>query len=461
MSDARQELEHRLKTYDLVAIGTGAAGSSAAFAAREAGWDVAIVDMRPFGGTCALRGCDPKKVLVAAEEVVDWSRRFREKRVVTGELAIDWPALVAFKTTFVAPVPKQNADAYAEAGIAAFRDSVRFLDRSTLRVGDATIGAKHVVIAAGAKPRELPIPGAEFLTTSEQFLDLAELPRRLVMVGGGYISLEFAHVAARAGAQVTIVHKGTRPLEGFDPELVERLLAATRELGITVLLQASVRGISQRNGHLVVRAETSDAPTREIETDAAVHGAGRIPNIDGLDLDAGGVARNDKGIAVDAYLQSISNPAVYAAGDAADSGGLPLTPIASLEGEIVAANLLKPRSRRVAHRGTPSVVFTSPLLGSVGLLEAAATERNLRFRTATGDTSGWYSSRRLAAVPSGFKVLIDEQSDEILGAHILGPGAEELINVFAMSIQLGLTATQLRATIFAYPTFASDIGYML
>ncbi len=450
-----------MKTYDLVAIGTGAAGTSAAFAAREAGWDVAIVDMRPFGGTCALRGCDPKKVVVAAEELVDWSRRFRDKAVVTGELAIDWPALIDFKTTFVAPVPKQNADAFAEAGINAFRETVRFVDRTTLRIGQETVTAKHVVIASGAKPRDLPIPGAELLTTSTAFLDLENLPRRLVMVGGGYISFEFAHVAARAGAQVTIVHKGVRPLEPFDADLVDRLLEATRELGITVMLSTSVRAITERDGKLVVTVEAENGEAIDIETDVAVHGAGRVPDIDALGLEAGGIARNAKGIVVDEYLQSVSNESVYAAGDAADSGGLPLTPIASLEGEIAAANLLQPKSRRVAHRATPSVVFTSPQLGAVGLLESTAKERGLNFRITTGDTSGWYSSRRLAAAPSGYKVLIDEQNDHILGAHILGPGAEELINVFAMSIQLGLTATQLRSTIFTYPTFSSDIGYML
>ncbi|GAC1421507.1 MAG: NAD(P)/FAD-dependent oxidoreductase [Candidatus Velthaea sp.] len=450
-----------MKTYDLLAIGTGAAGSSAAYACREAGWDVAIVDMRPFGGTCALRGCDPKKVLVAAEDLVDWSRRFRDKAGVRGELAIDWQKLIDFKTTFTAPVPEQNAAAYAQAGITAFRDTVRFIDPTTLRVGDQTIGAKHIVIAAGAKPRELPIPGANLLTTSEEFLNFTSLPKRLVMVGGGYISFEFAHVAARAGAQVTIVHQGLRPLEQFDADLVERLVASTRETGITVLLQTAVTGITQDGDHLSVHTKTRDGAEREIETDAAVHGASRVPDIDALDLAAGNVKRTDKGIAVDEYLQSPSNSAVYAAGDAADSGGLPLTPIASLEGEIAAANLLKPKTRRVAHRGTPSVVFTSPQLGAVGLLESTAKTNGLKFRTSTGDTSGWYSSRRLAAAPSGFKVLIDEQSDHILGAHILGPGAEELINVFAMSIQLDLTATQLRSTIFTYPTFTSDIGYML
>ncbi|GAC1408163.1 MAG: NAD(P)/FAD-dependent oxidoreductase [Candidatus Velthaea sp.] len=398
---------------------------------------------------------------MAAEELVDWSRRFREKAVVTGELAIDWPTLIDFKTTFVASVPKQNADAYADAGIDAYRETVRFVDRTSLRIGKETVTAKHVVIASGAKPRELTISGAGLLTTSTEFLDLPNLPRRLVMVGGGYISFEFAHVAARAGAQVTIVHKGARPLEPFDADLVDRLLTATRELGITVLLSTSVRSITKRDDHLVVAVKAENGDERDIETDAAVHGAGRVPDIDALDLEAGGVTRNAKGIVVDEYLQSVSNESVYAAGDAADSGGLPLTPVASLEGEIAAANLLQPKSRRVAHRGTPSVVFTTPALGAVGLLETTARERGLSFRTMTGDTSGWYSSRRLAATPSGYKVLIEEKTDRVLGGHVLGPGAEELVNIIALGIQLGLTASTLREVLFAYPTAASDLSSML
>ncbi|HUX86049.1 MAG TPA: NAD(P)/FAD-dependent oxidoreductase [Chloroflexota bacterium] len=450
-----------MKTYDLVAIGTGAAGSSAAFTCRAAGWEVAIVDMRPYGGTCALRGCDPKKVLVAAEELVDWSHRFRDKAVITGELAIDWSRLIQFKSTFTAPVPEERAKSFAEAGIDAFSGTVRFIDRSTLSVGEQPIAAKHILIAAGAKPRDIPIPGTDLLTTSEQFLDLPKLPQRLVMVGGGYISFEFAHVAARAGAQVTIVHQGTRALEQFDTDLVARLVAATRELGITVLLETSVSAITRNGDHLIVHTETHAGEKGAITTDAAVHGAGRVPDIDTLDLSAGNVTRTEKGVTVNEYLQSSSNPIVYAAGDAADSGGLPLTPVAALEGEIAAANLLQPNSRRVAHRGTPSIVFTSPALAAVGLLESTAKERGLAFRTSAGDTSDWYSSRRLAAAPSGFKVLIEDGSDRILGAHILGLGAEELVNAFALSIQLDLTASQLRNVLFAYPTFSSDLSSMV
>ena len=196
------------RKFDLIVIGTGAAGSTAAYKCRKAGWEVAIIDSRPFGGTCALRGCDPKKVLVGAVELIDWARRMEGKGVSAKDAEIDWPALMRFKRTFTDTVPANRERGYAEAGIAAFHGRTRFLDRTTLQVGDDTLIARFTLVAAGAKPATLGIPGEGFLTTSDHFLELERLPQRIAFVGGGYISFEFAHVAARTGAQVQILHRG-------------------------------------------------------------------------------------------------------------------------------------------------------------------------------------------------------------------------------------------------------------
>jgi len=447
--------------FDLVVIGTGAAGSTAAYACREAGWSVAIADEKAFGGTCALRGCDPKKVFVAAEELVDWSRRFGAKSIVSGDIRIDWPALLRFKKTFVESVPQQNEDAYSEAGITALHGRIRFLERSVLQVGDDTLRARHVVIASGARPQILSISGEEHLTTSEGFLDLERLPARIIMVGGGYISFEFAHVAARAGATVTIVHKGSRPLERFDADLVGDLVDETRALGIDVRLNTSVRGIEKHDDVLRVTTTGSDGETTIIEADMAVHGAGRVPNIDDLDLEAGGVTRTKNGVCVNVYLQNPSNAAVYAAGDAADTGAPRLTPVAGMEGDVVAANLLGGNVRKPDASVVPSIVFTTPALGTVGLTEQNARERKVRFSVKRGDTTQWYSSRRVGAAKSRFKILIEDGSDHILGATVLGPGAEELMNLFAMAMKFRVPASQVRDTIFAYPSAASDLAYMV
>lgn len=445
--------------FDLVVIGTGSGASAPAHRCRSAGWNVAIVDSRPFGGTCALRGCDPKKVLVGAADAIDWTRRM-EGKGIRGEARIEWPELMRFKRSLIEAVPKNREEGLARAGIAAFHGRARFVGPTSVQVGDAVLEGRHVVVAAGMKPAALKIKGTEHLTTSDQFLELDELPRRIAFVGGGFISFEFAHVAARAGAEVTILHRGERPLPRFDPDLVDLLVERTRKLAVRVELQTAVKGIEPTAEGLLVRAQTS-GEDRLFQADIVVHGAGRVPEIDDMDLAAAGIEWNERGVTVNEYLQSVSNPAVYAAGDAAASGGPPLTPVAGYEGGIVAANLLNGNKTTADYKGIPSVAFTLPPLASVGLQETAARREGLRFRVHHEKTSGWYSSRRIAEDYSGFKVLIEDETGRILGAHLLGPHAEDTINLFALAIRSGLGAKDLKEAIFAYPTHASDVGYML
>ncbi len=448
------------RKFDLVAIGTGSAASAVASRCRSAGWQVAIVDSRPFGGTCALRGCDPKKVLVGAAEAVDRACRMKGKGIQTEKLQIDWQELMRFKRSFTEPVPKYREEGFAKAGIVAFHGRARFVGPSSVQVNDDVLEGRYVVIAAGQEPADLSIPGTEHLTTSDQFLELDELPKRILFIGGGYIAFEFAHVAVRAGARVTIVHRGPRPLPLFDPDLVDQIVKSTRELGVDVHLGAEVVGVERGSGQLIVRASAS-AQKRTFEADMVVHAAGRVPEIDDLNLDGAGVERNKRGVTVNEFLQSVSNPAVYAAGDAAASGGPPLTPVASYDGIIVAANLLKGNHQKPNYLGIPTVVFTIPPLASVGLSESEAREQALRFRVKKEMTSNWYSSRRVGEKYSGFKVLVEEGTDRILGAHLLGSQAEEVINLFGVAMRSGMRAADLKHMLFAYPTHGSDLPYML
>ena len=448
------------RNFDLLAIGTGSAASAVAHKCRAAGWNVGVIDSSPFGGTCALRGCDPNKVLVGAAELVDWNRRMNGKGVAASDAHLDWSELMQFKRTFTDPVPQNREGGFAKAGIATFHGRAHFVSPTTLSVGDETLASRYVVIGAGAKPATLGIPGEEFFTTSEKFLDLDHLPERIIFVGGGYISFEFAHIAARAGSKVTILHRGKRPLEEFDNDLVNTLVHATREIGVDVRLETAVIAIEKRAGHLLVRASQNDKE-QTFEADTVVHGAGRVADIDDLGLDHGNVVRSSNGVLVNKYLQSVSNPAVYAAGDAAASDGLPLTPVASQEAQVVASNILKGNHREPDYRGTPTVVFTTPPLASVGLQEEAARERSLNFTVKHEDTSSWYSSRRLNLGYSGYKVLIEEDSGQILGAHLLGLHAEEVINLFALAMRTGLKADDLRRVPYGYPTSSSDVSYMV
>ena len=448
------------RKFDLVVIGTGSAASAVSSRCRSAGWQVAIVDSRPFGGTCALRGCDPKKVLVGAAQAVDWARRMKGKGIQAEKLQIDWQELMRFKRSFTEPVPKNREEGFAKAGIVAFHGRARFVGPSSVRVNGDVLEGRYVVIAAGQKPADLSIPGTEHLTTSDQFLELDELPKRILFIGGGYIAFEFAHVAVRAGAQVTIVHRGARPLPLFDPDLVDQIVKSTRELGVDVQLATEVVGVERGSGQLIVRASASDQ-NRTFEADMVVHAAGRVPEIDDLNLDGAEVEMNKRGVRVNEFLQSVSNPSVYAAGDAAESGGPPLTPVASYDGIIVAANLLKGNRQRPNYLGIPTVVFTIPPLASVGLSESEAREQALRFKVKKEMTSGWYSSRRVWEKYSGFKVLVEEGTDRILGAHLLGSEAEEVINLFGVAMRSGMRAADLKHMLFAYPTHGSDLPYML
>jgi glutathione reductase (NADPH) len=447
--------------FDLVVLGTGSAAAAAAYKCRAAGWRVAVVDARPFGGTCALRGCDPKKVLVGAAELVDWSRRMQGKGIAAPPAAVDWPALIRYKREFTANVPPRRERAFQETGIATFHGRARFVGERTVRVGESQLTGRHVLVATGRQPARLGLPGEEYLTTSEQFLELDHLPRRIVFVGGGYISFEFAHVAARAGAQAVVLDRGVRPLKGFDPDLVDRLVRGTRALGVAVRLQHTVRAIERHGDQLLVRCGTSDAGGYTCEGDLVVHGAGRTPEIGDLRLEAAGVAYERCGVTVNDYLQSVSNPAVYAAGDSAASPGPPLTPVASLEGEVAAANMLEGNRHRPDYRGVPTVVYTTPPLAAVGLHEAEAQAQGLHFRVHHEDTTEWYSSWRVALPFSGFKTLIEEGTGRVLGAHIVGPQADEVINLFGLAIRYGLTAAQLLDMPWAYPTSGSDAWYMV
>jgi glutathione reductase (NADPH) len=503
----KQEEEH---TFDLIVIGTGTAASTTASECSSAGWSVAIIDSLPFGGTCALRGCDPKKVLVEAAKVIDSNQRHENKGIIGSEAVhIKWPDLIRFKRTFTDPFPKNREDGYIKAGIVPFHGHARFISPTTVKVeahkdsnnDNTIINGRHILIATGSKPMNLNVPGSENIITSDQFLELRDnnLPDRIVFVGGGYISFEFAHIAARAGAKVTIIHRGKQPLEHFDPDLVDRLVQRSRDIGIDVILQAAVKSIDKSSSlstttnfsnegrnKLVVHYSSSSSSSSDlsrenkqksdddmttsssssavvVEADMVVHGAGREPNIDGLNLaDAGGVQYTHRGITVNEYLQSVSNPAVYAAGDVVANMGLPLTPVASYDGAVVATNLIKGNTLKSNYTGLPSVVFTIPPLVSVGMQEEEAKDQRLRFKIKHEDTSGWASSRRVGETCAAFKVLIEEDTNRILGAHILGPHAEEIINIFSLAIRLGLTTKDLNDPIlYTYPTNSSDILYML
>jgi glutathione reductase (NADPH) len=447
-----------MSDYDVIVIGTGTAAQVTASRVRRAGRSVAMIDHRPFGGTCALRGCDPKKMLVSGAEAADWARRMHGHGVV-GELRIDWKELIAFKRTFTDPVPKKREESFAKQGIDAFHGMARFQGPDTVVVEGRALKGRNIVIAAGARPVPLDFPGAEHAIASDEFMELEDLPKRIDMVGGGYIAAEFSHIAARAGAKVTVLQRAERMLTRFDPELVGWLMEKFLEIGVEVQTGTAVEAIERAGSGLRVRAR---AKSQEIAIDAdlAVHAAGRAPDLDALNLAVAGVTVEHGQIVLNEFLQSVSNPAVYAAGDAAAKGS-PLTPVSSHDGKVVAANILEGNRQRPDYRGVPSVAFTLPPIAAVGLSEEAARKQAPKLRVNSGKAKDWYTARRIGEAVYGYKTLVEAESGRILGAHLVGPHADEVINIFGLAIRHNLTADDLKTTMFAYPTGASDIGYML
>jgi len=447
------------QNYDLIVIGAGTGGNGVARMAANAGWKVASIDSLPYGGTCALRGCDPKKMLIAITEGIEWATNLKGKGLEAGT-SVNWSDMIAFKRSFTDAMPPRIETGLAKAGIETLHGEARFTGTDSIELNGKTLRAKHFHIATGARPMSLNIAGEELLTTSTEFLELPERPDRVVFVGGGFIAMEFAHIAKRAGAsEVTVLEMMERPLGNFDPDLVGMLVEATAELGVDLRMQAKVLKVEKQAAEFAVTVERPTG-TETVTCDLVVHATGRVPNIDGLNLEAAGVKYGRRGIQVNASMRT-TNPAIFAAGDCADSGPN-LTPVSAYEARVAVKNLLAGKDERTAnYPPVPSVVFTLPMVATVGLSEAAAQEKGLKFDTHFKKTNDWYSSLRVGAKWTGYKVLIEQGSGKILGAHLIGPGAEEQINLFAMAMGAGRTANQIKAMIFAYPSYASDIGSMV
>ncbi|MHB1136818.1 MAG: dihydrolipoyl dehydrogenase family protein [Coriobacteriia bacterium] len=444
-----------MERFDVMVIGTGVAGQRAAGELAAAGKSVAVTDAREYGGTCALRGCEPKKVLFTAAEVVERARS-HAGRGPEGSLRLDWPSLIAFKRTFTDDVPGRVEESLSGSGVVLLHGAARFVSPDAIDVGGVVYSADRFIIATGAIPRPLGIPGEEHVLDSEGFMAVELLGEHVVFIGGGYVSFEFAHIAAAAGAKVTILHRGPRVLEMFDADLVEMLVGAYRRAGVDVLVDAAVTEVRDDGGALTVICEGGPRVTAGM----VVHGAGRVPAISDLGLEAAGVTHGRRGIEVDTRMRSIGNEQVYAVGDAA-AVGAPLTPVAIAQARAAVADILEPGSGEFIDPVTPSVVFSDPTLASVGMTPEQAAQHGIEVEVKLTDTSAWASSRRIGQQVSGARIVIERDSGRIVGAHLLGHAADEVINVFALAIACGQTAASLKRALWAYPTGASEIPYLL
>lgn len=448
-----------IQNYDVFVIGTGTAGKGVAKECAAAGMKVAIADNREYGGTCPNRGCDPKKVLVGITEVIQLATNLKGKGI-TEVPEINWQDLQKFKSTFTSAIPAATEKDLKKSGIELYHQSPKFLDENTLSVEGKTVTAAKIVIATGQKPMELKIPGREHLLASEDFLHQAELPEEIIFIGAGYIGMEFAHIAARCGAKVTVVEFADRPLAPFEEDIVNHLTKASEDLGIEFIFNAEATQIEKLQTNYRVHYK-KNGKILAVKAKAVFNTAGRIPSIDELDLEKGNVAFEKKGVSVNKYLQSTTNKNVYACGDVSASGALPLTPVSSQESRIVSINIRKGNSEIMDFPPVPSVVFTLPQLAAIGLTEKQAKDQGYDIVVEYKSVPQWFNAKRMAEDVYAYKTIVDKKRNLILGAHIVGGGAGEMINLFVLAMCGKLTTENLKAMIFAYPTWGNDIKGMV
>jgi glutathione reductase (NADPH) len=451
-----------MDTYDVAIVGSGTSGQTAAFKLKENGLKVAIVEKsdRP-GGTCALTGCQPKKWFYEAAEAIAKARHLEGKGIVAAPEG-NWSQVLEQKHKFTSSIPEGTIQNFQKAGIDLVAGTAVFLDNKTLSVNGKKIQAKFFVLATGAKPMRLPIKGIEHVITSDDFLELSELPPSILFIGGGFISFEFAHFAARLGSanqRSVILEASDRPLGVFDSEMVVLLTAASKAEGIDVRNSVDIEAIEKHGKGYSVRTADSGS----FETDLVVHGAGRAPDLDALQLAAAEVESSKGGISVDQTLRT-SNRRVFAVGDCAAT--IQLARAADKEALVAAENILAEldlgRKATMDYRAVPAILFTYPQFAMVGKTEEDLEQAEQTYRKSFAKNLSWPTYQRVGLKDAAYKILIDAKN-QIIGAHILSDHAAGMINTIKQAMVLETTVDELyRQTIVSpYPTRESDLSYML
>lgn len=443
-----------VERYDIVIIGGGNAGFGVSAVADEAGKRIAFVEAGDFGGTCPNRGCTPKKILVAAAHALHEIETAKVHGIEVGRPKLDWAKLIDREKEMISSLPGAMEGLAKKRGD-VYRGRARFVGPNAVVVNGTILEAEHIVIATGSKPRALPIPGAEHLITSDEVLSERALASEVIFIGGGVIAMEFGHVYARAGTKVTILEALPRLLPRLDADAVQQVRKESQRIGIEIRTGVDVKEITKADGKLRVRYE-DDGSEAVVEADRVVNGTGRMANVDGLDLDAGKVAYDGIRIDVDPYLRSTTNPRVWVAGDALATSPQ-LSPLATYEGQVVGRNIVNGPSETPDYRVIPNLVFTVPALAAVGLTEDEAKAGGLKVNVLVNDMTDWLSGLTYGETVAWAKVLVEEESGGIVGAHLVGHRSEELIHLFALAMKHGVTAGQLKKMVFGFPTFAADV----
>ena len=441
---------------DFFVIGAGSGGVRSARIAAGYGAKVVVAEDHRVGGTCVVRGCVPKKLYVYASRFADDFADAAGFGWTVGASRFDWPDLVAAKEREITRLSEIYRANLEKAGASLVEGRARLDGSNRVVLADGRrFDSARILIATGGRPTLHPeIPGLEFAITSNEIFDLKAFPRRLMVIGAGYIALEFASIFARLGSEVTVAFRGDQILKGFDDDMRDGLAQALSEAGISLLKRTLPVALSWSNGQ--VEVAMPDGST--ITVDQVLVATGRIPNTRGLGLEEAGVATDANGaIKVDAFSCSTA-PSVFAVGDVTDR--INLTPVAIREGHAVADTLFGQRPVSVDHDHVASAVFCTPEIGSVGLTEHQARERldvvdiyRAAFRPLKAMLSG--RSERMI-----LKLVVDGITDRVVGVHILGHDAGEMIQMCAIAVHMGATKADFDATMAVHPTIAEEIVTM-
>ena len=438
---------------DLFIVGAGSGGVRAARIAAEHGARVMVAEEYRVGGTCVIRGCVPKKLLVYAS---CFSYEFEEAEAfgwtVKGA-TFDWATLIANKDREIARLEAAYRATLARNKVDIEDTRAVIEDPNTIRLlsSGARVRAKNILMAAGGHPVMPEIPGIELAISSNEAFHLEKFPRRILIQGGGYVGLEFACLFAGLGAQVLLVHRGEELLRGFDQDVRHHVRVEMEARGVHIILKHTVAAIEKRGR--VVCATLSDGASHEV--DQVMFATGRRPNTAGIGLETAGVALDARGaIVVDAQSRS-SVTSIYAIGDVTDR--LQLTPVAIREGHAFADSVFGNKPWTVDHKNVPTAVFSEPEIGVVGMTEseARATGRPVDiYRTSFRPMKATMSGRATTVL---MKLVVDRQSDVVLGVHIVGEAAAEMIQMVAIAVKMGARKADLDATLALHPTSAEEL----
>lgn len=451
-----------MEKYDTIILGTGTAGQSAGYELVAEGFSVAIVEESDTpGGICALRGCQAKKYFYELTETVARAEHLLGRGISSPPMG-NWKQILEHKNSFTETIPESTVASLRGNGITYIQGSAHFLDTNIIGIGDRRIEADHILIATGSIPRRLRFEGSEHLATSDDFLDLEELPERIVFLGGGFISLEFAHFSARLGSRPGHIHifeAENHLLRPFDRDLVAQLIHASSAAGINTHTGVGVEAIRPNGKGFLVSLTNGES----VETDLVVNGTGREPNIDRLSLESAGVEYTTGGILVNRSMQT-SIPNIFAIGDCVAS--IQLARVADQEALIAARSISAiihdESPPEIDYSGVPSILFTYPQLGMVGKTEQQLQQEKIRYWKSGEMNLGWPTYRRIGMNSAAYKILIGEE-ETILGAHVLSDNATGLINTFKEAILHNIPVAELHAShiMAPYPSRESDILYML